>query len=155
MAPVLANKIPGLNQWDTPLDLGMTYKGTRLLGPNKRVRGVVFGTLLAAVASLVIITVSDLPYAVNTFLIGGTFMGLGALLGDAIESFFKRRVGVKPGLSWFPFDQTDYIIGGLLFSYPILTPSMELVFQVFVLYFGLHIVVSYIGYLLGFKNKPI
>jgi CDP-2,3-bis-(O-geranylgeranyl)-sn-glycerol synthase len=41
----------------------------------------------------------------------------GALLGDIIESFFKRRVGRKRGEDWIPFDQIDFILGVLFFSF--------------------------------------
>jgi CDP-2,3-bis-(O-geranylgeranyl)-sn-glycerol synthase len=82
-------------------------------------------------------------------------MGAGALIGDALESFFKRRAHVKPGHSWFPFDQLDYIVGGLVFLYPFARPSFAVVLWILFLYFGLHLIVSYIGYKLGFKNKPI
>jgi len=38
-------------------------------------------------------------------------------MGDIIESFFKRRIGKKRGESWVPFDQLDFILGVLLFSF--------------------------------------
>jgi CDP-2,3-bis-(O-geranylgeranyl)-sn-glycerol synthase len=40
----------------------------------------------------------------------------GALLGDVIESFFKRRIGKDRGQDWIPFDQLDFLIGALTFS---------------------------------------
>jgi CDP-2,3-bis-(O-geranylgeranyl)-sn-glycerol synthase len=88
-------------------------------------------------------------------LLASAMLGLGALLGDAIESFFKRRNNVPPGESWFPFDQTDYIIGGLALWAPIAQPSLQVVLAIFGVYFGLHLLVSYIGFLMGFKTKPI
>ena len=41
----------------------------------------------------------------------------GALLGDIIESFFKRRIGKKRGEDWIPFDQIDFILGVFFFSF--------------------------------------
>ena len=41
----------------------------------------------------------------------------GALIGDIIESFFKRRVGIERGKNWIPFDQLDFILGVLFFSF--------------------------------------
>lgn len=155
MAPLFANKIPLLNTWDSPLDFGKSYKGTRVFGKNKTFRGLLFGIVLSGIIAWVIWNLYSLPYAQVTYIWGGALMGLGALLGDAVESFCKRRAGIKPGDAWFPFDQLDYIIGGLLVSYPVLTPSVTTMLQVFILYFGLHLAVSYVGYLLGFKDKPI
>jgi CDP-2,3-bis-(O-geranylgeranyl)-sn-glycerol synthase len=40
----------------------------------------------------------------------------GALLGDIVESFFKRRIGRDRGQDWIPFDQLDFIVGALVFS---------------------------------------
>lgn len=152
MSPVLANHIPGLKRWDAPIN-------KRWLGSNKRWRGLVVGTLMGSLVAVIEFAVfSQFIFSVRTAMVvavGGALMGLGALVGDAIESFFKRRVGVKPGHSWFPFDQIDYIIGGLLFSYPIVGWPLDLAATIFGLYFGLHLIVSYIGYLLGLKNKPI
>ena len=155
MAPLFANKIPGLNKWQTPMDFGKSYKGVRIFGQNKSFRGLACGIVLAGLAAYVIYQFSSPAYNVTTYVVGGALMGLGALLGDAVESFFKRRAGIKPGNAWFPFDQLDYIIGGLLVSYPVLTPSASTILRVIALYFGLHLLVSYIGYLLGFKEKPI
>ena len=42
---------------------------------------------------------------------------IGALLGDIIESFFKRRIGKSRGENWIPFDQIDFILGVLFFTF--------------------------------------
>jgi len=41
----------------------------------------------------------------------------GALIGDIVESFFKRRIGKVRGQDWIPFDQLDFILGALFFSF--------------------------------------
>jgi len=41
----------------------------------------------------------------------------GALLGDIVESFFKRRMGKERGEDWIPFDQLDFVVGALLLSF--------------------------------------
>lgn len=159
VAPVFANKISVLNRWQTPLDLGKTYKGQRILGNNKTWRGLVFGTLMAGITypfvSTLVYGVSAEPDVMVGAVFTGGLMGFGALVGDAIESFFKRRRGIRPGNSWFPLDQTDYIIGGLLFVYPLVQPPLKFMAVVLVLYFGLHLLGSYIGFLVGLKDKPI
>jgi CDP-2,3-bis-(O-geranylgeranyl)-sn-glycerol synthase len=159
MAPVFSGRIPWLKNWKTPMDFGLSYRGKRILGNSKRWRGVVFGTGLASLSAVIIFSSlydSDL-LSEHLWLIAitGALIGFGALMGDAIESFFKRRIGIKPGDSWFPFDQIDYIIGGILLSSPIVQWPPEIIVWIFVLYFGLHVIVSYIGFLLGLKDKPI
>ena len=50
----------------------------------------------------------------------------GALLGDIVESFFKRRLGKNRGEDWLVFDQLDFIIGALVLSF-----VMSLFLQIF------------------------
>lgn len=159
IAPVFANRIPVLNQWSTPMDFGQTYKGQRVLGDHKTWRGLVFGTLMGSITNLLVkLTVygisAELDAMFTAAFIGG-LLGFGALVGDAVKSFFKRQHGVKPGNSWFPFDQIDYIIGGLVIIYPFIQLSPLAMLVILVLYFGLHLLGSYIGFLVGLKDKPI
>lgn len=155
MAPVIANKIPILNKWDTPMDFGIKYKGVRLFGDNKRWRGILFGTLVAGLTAVIINKLSHETAQNYPPFYVGCALGFGALLGDAVESFFKRIRGINPGSSWFPFDQLDYIAGGLLFAYPFAPLPVREIIAVVVVYFSLHIATAYIGYMLGLKDKPI
>lgn len=154
--PVFANKIPILRNWKTPLDFGMSWRGKRILGNNKSWRGLVTGVLIGILFGIFISNpllslggYVEMPVALMAML------GFGALVGDAVESFFKRRLNRPPGVSWFPFDQIDYIIGGLLFSLPFGAWDLGLAVAVFIIYFGLHLTCAYIAYLLGLKDKPI
>jgi CDP-2,3-bis-(O-geranylgeranyl)-sn-glycerol synthase len=153
MVPVFASKLPGLRNWNTPLDGGKMYRGKRIFGKNKTWRGLISGTVAGTFVAMVVYgTLTDLR--LELVLIGAA-MSAGALIGDAVESFFKRQRGIESGKAWFPFDQTDYIIGGLLFTLPFGVLPLWLVVWTFVIYFGLHLISSYIGYLLGLKNDPI
>ncbi len=155
-APLFACRLPGLKRWNTPIDFGKTYRGKPLFGANKTWRGLVFGTLIAALVGFIQYRVITYSVESTSFILLSTAaLGFGALAGDAIESFFKRQVGVKPGEKWFPFDQIDYIIGGLLAVVPFVSLSLSDILRVGILYFGLHLVFSYIGYLIGFKKTPI
>ena len=97
-------------------------------------------------------------------------MGFGALAGDAIESFFKRRTGRERGQPWVPFDQLDFVVGSLLFGFVVallLEPTSLLIdaftAQVFrwprvaiiiVVTPLLHFAVNVIGYWLKLKKEP-
>lgn len=164
-APIFANKIPLLNKWKTPMDFGKLYKGKRLLGDNKTWRGFCFGIGIA----IITIILQKLLYANNQWLQDtiilvdytnisiwlGVFLGAGALLGDAVESFFKRQANVPSGEAWFPFDQIDYVIGGTLLSALVITLPPIYNITILVVWFSLHLISSYIGFLLGLKEKPI
>ena len=153
--PVLANKIPIIRSWRTPLDFGKSWHGKRLLGNNKTWRGVLTGTLLAGLTGLLIYQFwqlrPDWPATLGLSLL----MGLGALLGDAVESGIKRRRNIPSGHSWFPWDQIDYIIGGLALVYPFSSLSLKRIGLIFVIFFVLHLVTSYLAYVAGLKERPI
>lgn len=163
--PPLAAHIPLLKKLDWPLDAGRSWRGHRIFGQNKTWRGLIAGVLVATLVvglekylylhSEWIRSFVPYDYAQAPFWALGPLLGTGALLGDAIESFFKRQLNRKPGSTWFPFDQLDYIIGGLLASMLVVRLSLREYVLIAVIWFGLHIAGSGFGYLIGVKDKPI
>ncbi len=159
MAPVLVKRLPFLGQ---PIDGGRLWRGKPILGSHKTWRGLIFGCLAAIIAiylqalyvdlhgpALALIQYNLLPLAWLGFL-----MGFGALAGDAIKSFFKRRVGIAAGKSWPVFDQLDFIVGGLLASSLVVAPSWSVVLWLLVLTpFG-HLLINVIAYRLHLKEVP-
>lgn len=169
-SPVIASKFPVLHRWKTPMDFGKNFRGKRIFGDNKTLRGLVFGVIMSTVTIIIqrkiwwnSPTTSEffneagniMHFGRSNYWLLGTFMGLGALLGDAIESFIKRQRNVPSGQSWFPFDQIDYILGGLIFALPFARLTYNGYALVIILWGGIHLIVSYIGYLLKLKDKPI
>lgn len=156
MSPVIANRIPVVRDFKVPVDFGLSYKGKRILGDNKTWRGVLFGALIGALVGFIQYRVIAYSSESTTFILVSTgAMGFGALVGDAVESFFKRRAGLNPGSSWFPFDQIDYIIGGILFAELFVNLTFVQVINILFIYFLLHLVVVYIFYKLGVRSKPL
>lgn len=165
-APVFANKIPWLNRWHTPLDFGVSIGGKRLFGDHKTWRGLSFGVLIGILCCLLQRVlfiknpaIRDIAYpldytSINVVVLGAS-LGAGALLGDAVESSLKRRFGIPSGHSWFPFDQLDYIIGGIIFSTLVVRLDLLTYISIIIVWFGIHLLVSYIGFLLKLKDKPI
>lgn len=164
--PILVAPIPWLKKYNAPMDFGLTFRGKRILGAHKTWRGLVSGLIAATIAlwlqQLLAAHVgwlhdwtSQINYAELPTLILGPLFGLGALGGDAIESFFKRQRGVAPGRGWFPFDQIDYIIGGAIATMPFVTLSLRQYAWLVLLWLIVHVVASYIGYLSGLKERPI
>lgn len=165
-APVLAARLPGLNDWNTPLDLGKTFRGRRIFGANKTWRGLLAGLLVASLAVAVqhwLAVNASFPnffsgnvnYFLSNILWLGPLLGLGAIGGDALESFAKRQVGVKPGQSWFPFDQIDYILGGLLLSLVIVRLGLQDYALILITWFVLHLATVYFAHKLGLRADPI
>jgi CDP-2,3-bis-(O-geranylgeranyl)-sn-glycerol synthase len=165
-SPIFAAKIPGISNWNAPIDFGKTFRDRRILGDHKTWRGLIVGIIMATLIlwlqqglvrhfgwAQTITTKVD--YKTVPVLLLGPAFGIGALGGDAIESFFKRQFNRPPGSGWFPFDQTDYIIGGAVASSPFVQLSVEQFIILLLLWLFMHVVASYIGFLLKLKERPI
>ena len=160
MMPVFCKKLRFL---DVPVDFGIRMGGKPLFGEHKTVRGLVMAALAGGFFFLIqqwlyqfeaIQAVSLIEYDIYPFYAGVLF-GAGAIFGDLIKSFFKRRVGVKSGDPWFPYDQIDYVLGGILFFSLFYFPSIKEFFGLLILGVALHIIVNVIGFYLGLKEKII
>ena len=165
VAAFFSGKIPFLKRYAYPVDFGRKLKGKRILGSHKTIRGFVAGIIIAiAAVYLEIFLYTTMPWIrsivpldytkINPILLG-TLSGLGALAGDAIKSFFKRQVNVPPGKSWVPFDQIDYIVGGIVFTmfYIRLTPMDYL--WLFLLWSLMHPFTTFLGFVLRLKKSPL
>ena len=164
--PIFVATIPRLKRYDAPMDFGHTYRGKRIFGAHKTWRGliagVVFGTITLGLQQLAVAHAGWLhswtdkvDYASLPTLIVGPLFAIGALGGDAIESFFKRQRGVAPGQGWFPFDQTDYIIGGAVATMPFVHLSILQYALMLILWLIVHVISTIIGYFMGVKESPI
>ncbi len=146
MMPVFVKKIP----WNSPMDFGLSIGNIRVFGSNKTWKGFVFGIAGAVLAGFIM---SKIYWPFDFYSVYWSFLiGAGALLGDAVKSFFKRRVGIKPGNPWIPFDQIDYTIGALVLGSFVFFPGWFFAFLiVFLSAFG-HIATNHIGYWLGIRD---
>lgn len=178
----LSNMLPVFVGGGPPIDLGRTWKrdGKRILGDGKTWRGLLVAPLLAAGLTYFLVWVvrntawgawgfPDWGPAPWWFLFA-YMMGLGALVGDAFESFVKRRTGRDRGEKWFPWDQLDFILGALLFGAltalvlswtsavrPNLFESLFTLPRLVVILLltpVLHLGVNWIGWKLGLKDVP-
>ena len=131
----IANASAVLVGGGTPVDFGKKYKdGKRILGDGKTWNGLIIGGLIGIIGGFAMATSSPiinqilLENNVDTLTLtnfGGfpvmilviASISYGALFGDIIESFFKRRRNIKRGADWIPFDQLDFILGVLFFSF--------------------------------------
>jgi CDP-2,3-bis-(O-geranylgeranyl)-sn-glycerol synthase len=165
-SPIVAAKLPGIDQWNAAIDFGKTYRGKPILGNHKTWRGLIVGVIMATLIlwlqqllvrhfSWAQTITREVNYRTVPVLLLGPAFGIGALGGDAIESFFKRQLGRPPGHGWFPFDQTDYIVGGAIAASPFVSLDIEQYIVLLLLWLLMHIVASYIGFTLGLKERPI
>lgn len=150
--------------WNQPVDFKKTFRGKRIFGSHKTIRGLIAGTITGGIIfvlqGIFMVNVDfsrtlALPGVDYANLLIGFLMGFGALTGDMVKSFFKRQISIKPGHSWLPFDQIDWIIGSLFFIMPFTQIPYLYIFWAFLLGFFLSITVKYVGFLLRLDDKPI
>lgn len=157
MAPVFAAKIFG-QKFSQPMDFGKRIGGKRIFGDHKTWRGLVVGTavglLVALIQSLVKTPLDLVDYSQGNVLLFGGLLGFGAIIGDAVKSFFKRRMNLAPGASWPGFDQLDFVVGGLLFVSFVYQPSIIVIIILLIVTPILHWLANVIGFKLKLKNEP-
>jgi hypothetical protein len=82
--PVLAAKLLG-RRFNTPVDVGCKFvDGRPLFGASKTIRGIVFSLLATSLAAPM------LGFAWTA----GALLAAGAMVGDLVASFLKRRMGL-------------------------------------------------------------
>ncbi|MAG39116.1 hypothetical protein CMO90_03435 [Candidatus Woesearchaeota archaeon] len=163
----IANMVPPLFQWlpllDTPLDFNKKFRGRRIFGSHKTIRGIllgsVFGILTIYVQKLLynnqfFNSISIINYSEQVLWLG-FLLGFGALFGDSVESFFKRRVNIAQGKPWFPFDQLDFVFGAFIFSFLIFIPSVKTLLIIIIITPIIHMSFHYAGYLFGINKDKI
>ena len=149
-----------------PIDGGRTYGGRRLLGDGKTWRGTAGGILagvLLAIAldavrpAVVAATGLDLP---GFPLSAAVALAAGALLGDILASFLKRRAGRERGAAFPGLDQLDFVVVALL-SVALVAPAwfgrvftLPVIVAVLVVTPLLHLSTNVGAYLLGLKAEP-
>jgi len=155
MTPPLARKANLFNFLDRDVDFGRKFLGQPILGSHKSWRGVVLGILVGFLAALMqsclyqfpaIQKISFLDYGqINIFLFG-FLISAGAIFGDLLFAFIKRRLKLRPGTRFLPWDQTNYVIGVAIFLTAIFKIEIMVWLTLFILTFLLHIIFNRLGY---------
>lgn len=167
VTPIFAALIPGLKRLNAPLDFGLRIGDAPLLGSNKTWRGVITGVAAGSLTfwlqqqavqhnSFLAAVVKDAwtPTLLPLWLLG-PMLSLGALAGDAVESFLKRRNHIAPGQPWFPYDQIDFTLGAIALSALVIMPPLTVYAVGLVLWAAIQTAAQYAGYWLGIKERPI
>jgi len=159
MAPVFVKGC--LKELAIPIDFRKTFMGKSFFGSHKTFRGLLVAIIFGGVFFYIQVALYDVEFFNRISVIDystmpitfGLLMGAGAIIGDLIKSFFKRRVDIKPGGKWIPFDQIDYVVGALFFSAFIYKPSFSLVAMIFITSFLGHVFMNHLGFYLGINRK--
>lgn len=112
---MIANMTPVLfkmRYWKTPIN-------ENVFGKNKTWRGF-WGAIVAGTLSYFLLTELNLvisPGNLGLIIFIGFLFSFGAISGDLIESFLKRKMNIIAGESWVPWDQIDYVLGAIILTY--------------------------------------
>ena len=141
----LANATPVLLGGGGPLDGGRTWRdGEPLLGDHKTVRGTISGLAAGTLTGIL----QGVP-------LRGVLLAVGAIGGDLIVSFIKRRLKLKPGALLPLADQMDFIVFAvILLSIFQPLPGWDRIIAILVATLPIHYLTNVIAWLLKLKSNP-
>jgi CDP-2,3-bis-(O-geranylgeranyl)-sn-glycerol synthase len=149
MLPVyLANMAPPFAKywhgWNRPIS-------RRWLGDHKTVIGFALGVAVAVAVTFVQSRIdwNAGPANYDHWLPLGFACGCGALGGDALKSFIKRRLRIAPGQAWIPADQLDFVFGGIAGLSFFVTLNLTDILVILVASFVGDIAVNHLSFRLG------
>jgi CDP-2,3-bis-(O-geranylgeranyl)-sn-glycerol synthase len=172
MPAYIANPAAALLGGGKPIDMGKNFSDNkRILGDGKTIRGFILGSLCGAVIGLLQIWLAPAiapylaGYVSGDLLMHASYMALftmpvGALLGDLIKSFFKRRLGFERGAMMPVADQLDFVAGAwaltllLDWSWFVSNFTPAIIVTVIIITPVLHLATNFIGFKIGKKNVP-
>jgi len=159
----VANAFPVIFGGGLAIDMGRKFSdGKPIFGSHKTFRGFAAGLIAGVLTSLVqtialqskMLSDFVLPFEFNVLV--GSMIALGALVGDLVHSFVKRRLGLVEGSPLPVADQLDFVLGAILFSLPFSLSPLPLFTVVLVLVITppIHLLTNFLAYLLGVKKTP-
>lgn len=145
----------------TPIDLGKKWgDGRRILGDGKTIRGLFAGTICGIIAGLTQMQISPLGSLGNFTYTAIITISFGALLGDIVKSFFKRRLGFTRGAKLLLIDQLDFVAGAWILTYAfdpqwfIMNFTPQIIITVLILTPIFHRLTNIFGYYIKLKKEP-
>jgi CDP-2,3-bis-(O-geranylgeranyl)-sn-glycerol synthase len=160
MSPIIGKNI--LKSLAKPIDFGLTLRGRRLFGDHKTIRGfllaIITGAFLGFVQYLIkdvnfFNSISYIDYTLGISILVGAVFGFAALFGDALKSVIKRQFDILPGKSFIPFDQLDYIIGIIIFSFFFKPITWQMALALILIIPFVTIIITKIGYFLKLRDE--
>lgn len=143
----VANAAPLLLGGGRALDGGRKLPdGQPIFGSHKTIRGVIAGILAGTIIGLGESLID------SRLVVAGFMIALGAVLGDLLGAFIKRRLHVEPGKAFPILDQLDFVLGALIFGYYFFPIGLYSAVLFVVVTPPIHLGTNYWAYRLGIKK---
>jgi len=149
-----------------PMDGGLTFRGRRILGANKTVRGLLVMPAATSAWCWILVRGAEalgwnLPSWVDfqtvSPLLWGALMGLGYIVGELPNSFLKRQLDIAPGASggrvFWVLDQLDSLVGTLLAMALVAPAPWDVALSLVFISLVLHPAVALLMKVLGLKDR--
>jgi CDP-2,3-bis-(O-geranylgeranyl)-sn-glycerol synthase len=159
-----ANGFPPLAKGEIPIDLNKNFfDGNRILGDGKTFEGfslgLLAGFLIGALETYLYPNLNayameynaELPYMSLHI---AFLLAFGALFGDIVGSFVKRRFGLPRGADVPLLDQWNFVLGALLFSFWFTDITIWMVLIMLLITPLVHRIANIIGHKLKVKKEP-
>lgn len=158
-----ANGFPPLARGRHSIDLGKNFRGNRLFGDGKTFEGFFLGLVAGTIVGL--LEFSVYPF-MNSYALAsgvqlpmmtpmlGFLISFGALSGDLVGSFIKRRFGLSRGKEFFLLDQWNFIVGSMLLVAAFTEITIWMAMIMLLITLVVHRTANIIGHRLRVKREP-
>lgn len=146
------------NKKGHPIDFGKYFiDKKRVFGDSKTIEGVLVGIIAGGIAGLLVGLLYIEEYIFEKIVLTSFTSSSGAMIGDLLKSFFKRRLGIESGGKMPIADQLDFYLGANLFLLVVpetIKPSLPVFLLGLIVIPVLHIVTNRLAFHAGLKKVP-
>ncbi|MFH0848306.1 MAG: CDP-2,3-bis-(O-geranylgeranyl)-sn-glycerol synthase [archaeon] len=143
-----ANSVPAIFGGGKSLDFGKVFiDGERIFGSHKTLSGLVSGLLAGTMIAFlegVLLEATLFPF--------GVLASVGALAGDLLGAFIKRRLNLSPGYALPLLDQLDFVFGGLCLVSLFYEVRVDAIFLILLVTPIVHLLANVIAYVSKTKD---
>lgn len=166
----VANAFAVIFSGGPPIDFGRFFvDGRRVFGDGKTVGGFVGGVVIGIVVSEIQVMLSSyilkliaiyyvidvyVAFLIKSSLLRGFLLSFGAMFGDLIGSFVKRRLGLRRGAPAPLLDQLDFLLGAIVFTNLICPLQFKYAVILLIITPIIHLGSNIIGYMFKLKKEP-
>ncbi len=140
-----------------PIDFNLKFlDGKPIFGRGKTWKGAIAGIICGTITAILVnylMPVHTIKLTEN-YVLFGFLLAFGAILGDLISSFFKRRSSLKQGESVLFLDQLNFVVGAIALSGFMYLPDFYEFLLICVVTMLVHRGTNFIAYKLKMKKVP-